>query len=304
VRALGTGDMDGDGEDVPVGAASTRRIVLPRILRGPVRRLARLEWRVPKHAGIKGLAALYLSTAVAGVIVGGHGLTIASAVTTWSGLAIEKVEITGQSETSEVDVLAGLGIGDYPSIVTFDVDAARARIEALPWVEQATIRKLYPDTLNVRVAERSAYAIWQHEGQFSLIDKAGRSITEQIGERYAKLPLVVGDGAEKRAGEFVSIVDGVPSLKPLIKAGVLVSNRRWNVLLTNGVEILLPQDDPGSALVQVVALNDGHAILSRDITAIDLRLPDRLVVRLTEAGEAARQQMLKDRDKAGKKGAA
>ncbi|MBZ0230675.1 MAG: FtsQ-type POTRA domain-containing protein [Bauldia sp.] len=278
-----------------------RRIVLPRLLRRPARILSRIEWRAPRHVGIKGMAVLFLSTAVAGVLIGGHSLTVVSALTAWSGLAIDEVQITGQSETSEVDVLDRLAMGPFPSLVTFDVESARERIEALPWVDQATIRKLYPDTLQVAIAERQPFAIWQDGSGVALIDRSGRKLSTVIGERYARLPMVVGADADKRVDEFVRMIDGVPSLKPRIKAGVLISNRRWNIVLDSGVELLLPANDPADALVQVVALDDGSSILSREIAAIDLRLPSRLVFRLTEAGAAARAALLKERSKSGRK---
>jgi cell division protein FtsQ len=284
----------------PVAGDAAYRLVLPKILRKPARLVARLEGRLPRHVGLKGTALLFAATAISGTLVGGHVLTIVSALTAWSGLAIDQIKITGQSETSEVDVLETMGIGEYPSILTFDADTARQKLESLPWVETATIRKLYPDTLRVALVERQPFAIWQDGSKVALIDKSGYRITPTIGERYAKLPMVVGKGADKRVGEFVALIEGVPSLKSRIKAGVLVSKRRWNVVLDSGLEVLLPEVDPGDALVQVVALDDGHGILSREIAAIDLRLGNRLVFRLTEEGAKARAALLKEREKAAK----
>jgi cell division protein FtsQ len=288
------------GDDASAGG-SRYRLVLPKALRKPARLVNRLETHLPRHVGVKAATAFLLTTAIAGMLIGGHSVTVVSALTAWSGLAIEEVNITGQSETSEVDVLEQLAIGPFPSLLTFDVDAARERLEALPWIEQATIRKLYPDTLRVALTERQPFAIWQDGARVALIDKTGRRISPTIGERYARLPMVVGKGADKRVGEFVELIEGVPSLKARIKAGVLVSKRRWNVVLDGGVEILLPETDPGDALVQVVALDDGHGILGREIAAIDLRLPNRLVFRLTEAGAKARADLLKEREKLAKK---
>jgi len=301
LQALGAEPLEFETDEALPAEAAGRRIVLPRFLRKPARILSRIEWRVPRHLGLKGVALLFASTAVAGVVIGGHSLTVAAALTAWAGLAIDEVEITGQSETSEVDVLDRLAIGPFPSLVTFDVDAARARIEALPFVDQVTIRKLYPDTLQVAVSEREPFAIWQNGSAVVLIDKSGRKLSTVIGERYTRLPMVVGIGADRRVGEFVAMIDGVPSLKPHIKAGVLVSNRRWNIVLDSGIELLLPEADPADALVQVVALDDGASILSREIAAIDLRLPSRLVFRLSEAGAAAREDLLKERAKAGRR---
>jgi cell division protein FtsQ len=298
VQAIRTGTR-GDGD-----SAARRRIVLPRLLRRPARILSRLDWDLPKRTGLKLAAGFFAITAVTGMVLGGHSLTVASALTAWCGLAIDRVEIKGQSETSEVDVLGKLALGDYPSMVTLDVTGARERIESLPWVQQATLRKVYPDTLRIEIDERMPYAVWQHGAVFSLIEPNGRIISNRVDARYAGLPLVAGEGADKRVGEFVALIDEFPSLKPRVKAGVLVSNRRWNVVLDNGVEIMLPAEDPADALIQAVALDDGHGVFSREIAAIDMRLPSRLVFRLTEEGAKARAELLKDREKARKKGTA
>ena len=122
MQTLGAQQAAGTG---PIGR---RRVVLPRFLRRPVRVLSRMEWAVPKRAGLKLTVALFTLTGATGMVIGGHTLAVASAVTAWCGLDIDRVEITGQSETSEVEVLNQLALGDYPSIVTLDVTAARTRI--------------------------------------------------------------------------------------------------------------------------------------------------------------------------------
>lgn len=302
MQSVGAEPVAAEAEEIDVEESASRRLVLPRFLRKPARAFLRKDWKLPRAVGLKSLAALFLTTALAGMLIGGHSMTVVSAVTSWSGLGIDEVEITGQSETSEVDVLNALGIGAFPSLVTFDVDAARAGVEALPWVEEASIKKLYPDTLQIAVVERTPFAMWQHDGKVSLIDRDGRVITDAVSDRYAKLPFVVGPGAERRVDEFVELVAGVPELK--IHAGVLISNRRWNVVLSGGIELLLPEGDPAEALVAAAALDSDSGLLSRDIAAVDLRLPNRLVVRLTETGTSSWQKTLKEREKLAKKGGA
>ena len=275
--------------------------VLPPMLRKPARFLSRLEWRSPRHAGTKGAAFLFLATAVAGMIAGNHTSTVLSAVTAASGLAIDQVAITGQSDTSEIDVLNALDIGQYPSLFTFDVDAARARVEALPWVAQATLKKLYPGTLEVAVVERLPYALWQQGTTVSLIDPQGAVITNEIGERYRTLPLVVGPGANTRVDEFLDLIVDHPDLLKHVRAGVLVSERRWNIVLAEAVEILLPEQKPKAALDRLVEIDHKSQLLERDIAAVDLRLPERLVVRLTERAHLVRQDAIKEREKLAKK---
>lgn len=284
------GDVAGEGSRV-----------LPPILRRPVRRLSRIEWRAPRYFGLKGSALLFLATATAGMVIGGHTQTVVSAVTVASGLGIGQVKITGQSETSEVDILDSLAIGQFPSLFTFDLDDARERVEALPWVGQATLKKLYPDTLEVAVIERVPYALWQHGDKVSLIDPQGIAITDYFGERYTNLPLVVGPGANARVDEFLDLILAQPSLVPRVRAGVLISKRRWNVVLAEAVEIMLPEADPAAALARVARADSAHQLLSRDIAAVDVRAPDRFVVRLTERGLAERQALIKEREKQARK---
>lgn len=298
MQALGAG-TGGDA-----GAAGRRRLVLPRALRRPARVLSRLEWQVPRHFGLKLAAGFLALTGFTGMVMGGHTTDVVAAVSVWCGLGIDRVEIKGQSETSEIDVLEKLALGAFPSIVTLDVKDARERIESLPWVREVTLRKIYPSTLQVDLKERTPYAVWQRPGGFALIEKGGRIISSEVDARYASLPRVVGEGADLRAEEFIALMDEFPSLRPRVKAGVLVSNRRWNVILNNGVEIMLPEEDPSDALIQAVALDDGHGVFSREIAAIDMRLPSRLVFRLTEAGAKSRAELLKAREKTRKKGSA
>lgn len=288
--------------DVGVDAEAVRRsasraIVLPRFLRRFARILHRLDLKMPRALGLKALVALFIATAAAGIVIGGHGMTVASAVTAWAGFAIENVKITGQSETSEVDVLNALDIGTYPSLLTLDVEAAKARIEALPWVRHASLQKLFPDSVEIAVAERDPYAIWQHAGVASLIDVSGRIITDTVSDRYARLPRVVGEGAAGRATAFSALIAPFPAIAAHTRAGVFVSKNRWNVVLDNGMELMLPEEKAEAALAVIAALDQSRQILSREISAIDLREPGQMIVRLTEEGLVARKAALKEREK-------
>ncbi len=278
-------------------AALARLGVLPRFLRRPARALQRRQWRLPSRFGLKAFLAFAVATVIAGGLTGGRALSVVSAVSAWSGLAIAEVKITGQSETSEVAVLDRLDIKQDPSLLTYDVDAARARIELLPWVDHATLKKLFPNTLEVAIVERVPFAIWQHGSALSLIDGAGKVITDAIDERYARLPFVVGPGAAERARAFVEMIDGQPDIADKVRAGVLISGERWNVVLDSGIEVMLPADKPAAALATVATLDAQKKLLSREITTVDMRLPDQMIVRLDEQGLADRKTMLKERDK-------
>jgi cell division protein FtsQ len=273
--------------------AGQRRLVLPRALRRPFRILSRIEWRTPRHAELKLGAALFLLVGMGGMVMGGHVESVLAFATANTGLSIGEVRITGQTDTSEVDVLRKLAIADGTSLATFDVAAARERIEALPWIERAVLTKLYPSTLQVAISEKTAFAIWQRGEEAFLIDKAGAVITSAMDGRRSGLPMVVGDGAATRAAEVFAMIAAEPSIEQRLDAAVFVAERRWNILLDGGLEILLPETDPASALAKVAVFDTLAGLLTRDIARVDLRDPGRVVIRLTDEGLAQRQAILK-----------
>ena len=87
-----------------------------------------------------------------------------------------------------------------------------------------------------------------------------------------------------------------------MRASILVAQRRWNLRLTNGIDVRLPEGDVAPALDRLVALDREKKLLSRDIVAVDLRLPDRVTVRLSDAAAQAREDALKARQEEEKGG--
>src|SRR3954468_8451204 len=170
-------------------------IVLPRFLRRPARLLGRVtdgEFAAPRFSASILTAGLLAVTGLYRVYLAGRFPIAVQAVTSHLGFAIEEVKVAGHHETSEIDILERLGLDGWTSTIGFDAEAARERIAALPWVQFAAVRKIYPDTLEVRIEERKPFAIWQHGSELSLIERSGTVITAYTGGRQAMLPLVIG----------------------------------------------------------------------------------------------------------------
>lgn len=279
--------------------------VLPKFLRKPFRFVARLfEGRVhiPRFAGTVGLAGLFAATGAYGVVVGGHSNDVIKVTTSALGFAIERVEVAGNVETSDIDVLGQLNLDGSTSLIGLNVERAREEISQLPWVENAEVRKVYPGTVLVSLEERKAQAIWQNGDALSLIDADGKEIVPYRSGRYAQLPLVVGDGAEARAKSFIADMRAYPELASKVRAYVRVADRRWDLLLENGVRVMLPEFAPEKALAQIEQLDRDQHLLSRDIVSVDMRLNDRVTVLLTQTGQAARERFLKERQQAARAG--
>ncbi len=280
------------------------RVVLPRPMRRVVRfcvSLATGRIHIPAHAGTVSVFALFGFVGLYGMSLGGHSQVVAQATTSAVGFAIEKVQVSGNAQTSEIEILQLLGLDGTTSLVSLDVDAARRKLIELPWVESAEVRKIYPETIAVTLKERKAFAIWQHGSELSLIEQNGSVIAPLRDNKFASLPLFVGRDAEKAAAEFLLEMAKWPEIENRVQAYVRVASRRWDLHLGNGVVVHLPEDNVDQALKMLSAYEAKDGVLERDIASVDLRLSDRTTIRLTEGAAERRAQALAARDKALKK---
>jgi cell division protein FtsQ len=135
----------------------------------------------------------------------------------------------------------------------------------------------------------------------TMIDRDGRRIGPYNDARFSSLPLVVGDGADERATPLLQELARYPALQSRTRAAIYVANRRWNLKLNDGTDVKLPERNFDAALATLAKLDQESALLNRDITIVDLRLPDRVIVRLSEGALKARLDMLKTRSGSFKK---
>lgn len=270
-------------------------------LRRRIRTFSRIEWRVPRHAGLKGTALLFAATGIAGILSADRVDETVTWLSSASGLAIESVKITGQTETSEIAVLNRLELPPEASLATFDLSSARERVETLPWVENATLRKVYPATLKITIDERKPFVLWQRDQTVSVIDETGRVIGDASDTHFRDLIRVVGQGADKRAGEAIALAASASSIRSRLRAAVLISERRWNLMLDNGVTLMLPQEKPEEALAVIADLDARNGLLSKDVVSVDLRLGNRMFVRLTPEAAVRRTVEIKEREKLAKR---
>ncbi len=195
-----------------------------------------------------------------------------------AGLILREVYVTGRVETPRDAVLAALGGGRGTPLAAIDPEVARARIEAIGWVRRAAVERRFPDTVFIRLVERRPLALWQRKGKLFVVDRDGVVIKGARPRDFAALPVIVGDDAPANAAGLIAAMATEPKLSARVKAAVRVGGRRWNLRLDNGIDVRLPEDGVAEAWRRLAEFDRRHRLLARDITAVDLRLPDRLVV--------------------------
>ena len=250
--------------------------------------LRRQRWLVRPAAGVLAVSvAGYLlvvtlhsasTHSVSGGLFGGLRERL-SKVAAASGLRVTDVVIEGRANTPEALLRAAIGVSKGDPILGFSLEETRARIETIPWVEKATVERRLPGTLVVNLQERRPYAIWQAQKKYQLVDRTGQVVTNQDVGEFRHLPVIVGQGAPGAAALLLDALRERPALTEKIEAVVRVGERRWNLHMSSGTDVLLPEGHEVVALDRLMQLQRDHAVLDRPLIAIDLRLPDRLVFR-------------------------
>lgn len=205
------------------------------------------------------------------------------------GLTVQHVILEGRRNTPTDMIRAALGVARGDAMLDFSPEAARSRLETIAWVQRAHVERRLPSTILVRIEERRPFAIWQNGGRFVIIDREGKVVAADGLDQFGPLPLLVGPGADSTGATLYDVVKAKPEVAERVQAMVRIHERRWNLRLHNGTDVLLPEGHEGAAIERLAELHREARLLDRPLAAIDMRLPDRLVLRPTREAQPAEQ---------------
>jgi cell division protein FtsQ len=292
-----------------VGASdfADAQLVDPRQLPVPIQvisRQARINfrhaWVLHRKLILRGIAAAVVLAAVVGLYEA-RGLLATGALRVSdmaqgefarAGFGISKINITGQSLTSEADVVKALSLSPNTSTLNFDAEAARTRIMAISTVKDVTIRKVYPGELQVLVTERQPMARWRIGDATYLVDAEGKPVAPDDGS-FRELPLVVGEGAADDAMVMIKSLDRHPLVRADLAALSRIGDRRWDLIFYTGLRVQLPENGVAQALDQLEMYQQTDQLLDRDVTVIDMRVPGMVSLKLGDVSLKARAEYAK-----------
>jgi cell division protein FtsQ len=194
-------------------------------------------------------------------------------------MTVQAVIVDGRQNTPLPLIREALGVSRGDAMLGFSPEAARQRLESIPWVAQAHVERHLPATIVVRLEERRPFAIWQNQGRFVIVDRQGKTVATDGLDQFGPLPLIVGPGADQAAAALYDLLAAETEVAERVQAMVRVGERRWNLRLHSGTDVLLPEAAEAAAIKRLAELQQEAKLLDRPLAAIDLRLPDRLVVR-------------------------
>lgn len=238
--------------------------------------------RFRRHAAVA-VAVLILIAVVGAVIVSGlPGRTWQQTARAASraGFEVRHVEVHGVATGPRLAVIAAALEGPTNSMLLVDLNAARARLKALPWVAEASVSRRLPDTMIVDVVERRPVALWQFRRRLVAVDATGVPLTADHLDRFAALPLVVGAEANRHVGDLLALLATTPRIAAVVDAATFVGTRRWDLRFKSGETLALPEGAAAAALSRFEALDRKTGLLGHGYTHFDLRQPGQITVRV------------------------
>jgi cell division protein FtsQ len=160
--------------------------------------------------------------------------------------------VSGNSRMARGEVLALLDGLRGASMVTADLERSRLKLLGAPWVADAAIRRVFPDTVSVVISEREPMGIGRIGDSLYLIDRRG-TIIDEFGPNYAELDLVIIDGLTTAAPVTGMLVD---ETRALLVARLLGELQRRPDLVAR-----LSQVDVSDARDAVVLLKDDTVLV-------------------------------------------
>lgn len=205
------------------------------------------------------------------------------------GWGLEDITLEGRQKTSKADLLQVTGLKRGDNIIEIDLKKLGEKIKTLPWIKEVSItRRYFPNILHISISEKKVKSIWQYKNEFYPIDEDGKIIeTEYVPQK--DILLIVGEDAPENINALTEILETDKELFSRIKAANFISKRRWDLIfdnIENGITVKLPQEDVKEAWEKLIKLNTTNGILKRKLTFIDLRLKNKVIVKISEESEA------------------
>ena len=250
--------------------------------------IARLRNSFPFRRPILTLTlGLVAAGVVTGIIAGGYFGKVfdrmeaaVAARFTDAGFGITDITVAGNERTSKEAAIEALGVGQGESIFAVSPSQARERLMRLPWVADAEVKREFPGAISIRLMEKRPFALWRTNTGIAVVERSGAVITAAKPETFARLPMLAGVGAPEAAAPFIDALRSLKAVSARVQTIDRIGERRWDLTLTGGVVVKLPEEGWLAQLNELERLIVEKGILERDIEIIDLRYPDNYVFRL------------------------
>ena len=208
-----------------------------------------------------------------------------------AGITVDQIIIEGAFQTPKEVIYEASGVTIGEPLLATNINAIKDQVEQLTWIKVATISRRLPDGVLISVEEHRPAALWQLDNKLWVLSDEGVRITDLGLEAFADLPMISGIGADQALKRLLNAVSQNIDLFNRVETASWIGGRRWDLILKNGIKIMLPEEDMNEAWQNLIEFERDEKLLARNILAVDFRIKDKTVVRLTPE-EAARRRLI------------
>lgn len=224
------------------------------------------------------------------------------------GYTFQDLYIEGRTQTTLHDVMDAIDMTQGSSLFTHTPHAVQERLEALPWIAHADVHRNLAGSLHLKILEKKAIALWQHQKQFYLVDESGliiqksnlqtpsdaspsaqsdaldhsAALSSQSLQRFSHLPIVIGLDAPAQTPALLAMLAPLSDLQKHITGIVRIHKRRWNIILNHTVTVKLPETQVEVALSRLNFILKGKKLNLCELRSIDLRLPKQMIAEVSK----------------------
>lgn len=258
-----------------------------RLMLTPLFRKAVTRW-LPICAVVAGLGlwAVNQSEQISEAMTG-----LRDTIATRPEFMISAMAVQGADQDLQRDIRAVLPLHFPVSQFDLDLTEMRNTVVALDGVKTASLMVGAEGILEMQVVPRVPVAVWRDIDGLKLVDETGTFVgTVPFRTARADLPLVAGQGADVEIAEAMHLIAALGPMETRLRGLERLGERRWDIVLDRDQRIMLPADNPVPTLERIVALAQASDLLERDVVAVDMRVPRRPTLRMTEgAAETLRE---------------
>jgi len=249
------------------------------------RRVRKRRWA---RVGVKWTTIALVHAGIVGLLLWSGSRFIGRLVTS-PRFALDRVVITGASRTTEPEIRRALAGAYGGNVLRVDLEDVGRRIEALPWIDRVSVRRVLPRGLEVAVTERAPRARFALADAMVVVDATGRVLGTVSGDDASDLPVIRGLGTpgtpefERAARRAVACLDRLRATQPAWYpelAEIDVSRPEAIAALTTapGPKILLDPEAVERNLEHFLALSEDIRTQIGPAEIVDLRWRDRIAI--------------------------
>lgn len=191
---------------------------------------------------------------------------------------LQKIEFDGHEQVPEILLLKASGLRYRNSIFATSIHDVKDKLEKISWIKSVIVQRKLPGKISIRIAERTPIAIFQSRHKLHLVDSDGVILENDGIGNFSNLPIIAGEGAEKEVDYFLHCIDKFPKIRKQLVFAVRVGQRRWNIRINRGITVKLPERGLMQAFGILDEISDSNGFFNNDISYLDLRIPDRVII--------------------------